>query len=114
MITGGIEAPANLSEEGKAELAKQESEVPAGVPDFWMIALRNHPDIENMVSEADGGRHACVDGLGAVVCACMSLERRRLRGDHTRMLTLGEERPEQCQSSAVWEMGIRKLNWHAH
>ena len=45
-------------EEGKAAAAAAEGEVPAGVPDFWMIALRNA-----MEEETVGWAAACLGKL---------------------------------------------------
>lgn len=49
MIAGDAEAPENETEEGRAAF---DGDVPAGIPDFWLIALRNHPDLEDMASAA--------------------------------------------------------------
>lgn len=49
IVTGEAEAPDNETEEGRAAFPAGE-EVPAGIPDFWLVALRNHPDLEDLAS----------------------------------------------------------------
>lgn len=52
VINGRQEAPENETEEGKAAAAAEADEVPAGVPDFWMVAIRNALE-EDAVNEKD-------------------------------------------------------------
>ncbi|KAI7838698.1 hypothetical protein COHA_007497 [Chlorella ohadii] len=52
VINGRQEAPENETEEGKAAAAAEEEEVPAGIPDFWMVAIRNALE-EDAVNEKD-------------------------------------------------------------
>ena len=44
--------------EGKAAAAAEEGDVPAGVPDFWMIALRNAMEEETVRGRGPGGMPA--------------------------------------------------------
>lgn len=48
VVNGKAEAPENETAEGKAAAAAEPDEVPAGVPDFWMIALRNAMEEETI------------------------------------------------------------------
>lgn len=50
IITGEQEAPENLTEEGKKAVAEDESAT-RGIPEFWLTALRNHPELDDRVSD---------------------------------------------------------------
>ncbi|PRW57921.1 Nucleosome chromatin assembly complex isoform B [Chlorella sorokiniana] len=52
VINGRQEAPENETDEGKAAAAAEAGEVPAGIPDFWMVAIRNALE-EEAVTEKD-------------------------------------------------------------
>lgn len=51
VISGKLEAPAPAEgkEEEEAEEEAQEGPVPAGIPSFWLIVLKNNPDISESV-----------------------------------------------------------------
>ena len=56
VIAGRKEAPDNETEEGKKSLEESKQsgdDVPAGVPDFWLTALRNHPAFEELITDKD-------------------------------------------------------------
>uniref|UniRef100_A0A1D1ZQJ2 Nucleosome assembly protein n=1 Tax=Auxenochlorella protothecoides TaxID=3075 RepID=A0A1D1ZQJ2_AUXPR len=46
IVNGVTEAPGVVTEEGA-------DNVPKGIPDFWMIALRNEPHLETLITERD-------------------------------------------------------------
>lgn len=50
---GDTEAPENETEEGKKVAAEAGEEIPAGVPGFWLNALRNHPKLEEAITDKD-------------------------------------------------------------
>lgn len=56
VIAGRVEAPDNETDEGKKAVEdskKNGEEVPSGIPDFWLIAMRNHPAFEEMITDKD-------------------------------------------------------------
>ncbi|KAL4457364.1 hypothetical protein ABPG75_012229 [Micractinium tetrahymenae] len=51
VINGAAEAPENETDEGKQAASAEEGEAPKGVPDFWMIALRNAMEEETITDK---------------------------------------------------------------
>lgn len=49
IITGVEEVEQNKTEQD----GEQEEEAPKGIPDFWMIALRNHPTMMELINDKD-------------------------------------------------------------
>lgn len=46
-------------------MAEAGQDLPAGIPDFWAVALRAHPDLEELINEKDAEVLAyCVDIKG--------------------------------------------------
>lgn len=61
VVNGTAEAPENETEEGKAAAAAEAEAVPAGVPDFWMIALRNAMEEETITDKDAEVLSYCTD-----------------------------------------------------
>lgn len=57
VVSGAAEVEANAG-------AAPDAEAPAGVPDFWLIALRNHEAFEALVSEKDAAVLAHLQDVG--------------------------------------------------
>ena len=57
VITGEMEVPENETEEGKKVVEELEKEnnsaLDKGIPDFWLTALRSHPELEQMINDKD-------------------------------------------------------------
>ncbi|CEG00079.1 Nucleosome assembly protein (NAP) [Ostreococcus tauri] len=54
IVTGAKEAECE-DEELRKEIEAHEEAAPAGVPEFWLIALKNHEEIAAMITERDEG-----------------------------------------------------------
>ena len=52
IVIGEAEAPENETEEGKKAL-EEAGDVPPGIPDFWVTALSNHPELEERITDKD-------------------------------------------------------------
>ncbi|KAI3425788.1 hypothetical protein D9Q98_007763 [Chlorella vulgaris] len=61
IVNGLAEAPENETEEGKAAAAAEAEAVPAGVPDFWMTALRNAMEEETITDKDAEVLSYCTD-----------------------------------------------------
>lgn len=55
VVTGEVDVPENETEEGKKVVEEFEKEENAdkGIPDFWLTALRSHPELEEMITDKD-------------------------------------------------------------
>ena len=68
IVTGEIEAPENETKEGKKALAAEAEAVAPGVPEFWLTALRNHPELDDMVRLV-----GCFGHENGMLCCCLNL-----------------------------------------
>ena len=55
IVTGAEDVVETEDEELVEEIKKCEEPAPTGIPEFWLIALKNHEEIASMITERDEG-----------------------------------------------------------